>query len=103
MGPAGRVPHKSTDSDTATVQSRALLFDFIWLGKARRPMVVFDYPNTRAGRNRFNAGCGWQVHNFGRKPMYAFGDDLELQGSDCNRIARSRMDYLDLVYLSYLV
>jgi phenylacetate-coenzyme A ligase PaaK-like adenylate-forming protein len=81
-GTSGQKPSRIVlDSFTAQLQSKVLTsLTSYWIGKARRPMVIFDFANTRASRNQFNARAAGIAgfSTFGRKPIYALDSNLEL-------------------------
>jgi len=95
-GTSGQTPSKIVlDRDTAQMQSKVLTsLTSYWIGKARRPMVIFDYTNTRESRNKFNARAAGIAgfSTFGRRPVYALSEDLELIFNDVQEYYNSNED-----------
>jgi hypothetical protein len=69
------------DRETAARQAKALVRIMQqFIGKDRLPMVIFDHPGVVSNREAFSArGAGvLGIMQFGRKPIYAFRDDMSL-------------------------
>ncbi|MBR9884472.1 MAG: acyl-protein synthetase [Oceanospirillales bacterium] len=67
------------DRQTASLQSKALVRIMqSWVGKARLPMLIADYPGVLGERAQFSArGAGIRgMLIFGRQPVYALNEDL---------------------------
>ncbi|MCC5854444.1 MAG: acyl-protein synthetase [Idiomarina sp.] len=81
-GTTGSVPSRIfLDNDTAKRQSQVLVRIMQeWLGKQRRPMLIWDHPSVIQNRASFSArGAGIQGLSFlGRHHTYALHDDMTL-------------------------
>ena len=81
-GTTGQQPSRIfLDAETAAVQSAVLVkVAQHFLGKERLPMVILDHPGVvrdRSSRSARGAGI-IGMSQFGRRPFYAFRDDMSL-------------------------
>ena len=70
------------DKLTAIRQSNVLIsLTSQWLGPKRRPMLIFDTAESTKNRYEFNARAAGILgfSQFGRKPVYALGSELNLE------------------------
>jgi hypothetical protein len=101
-GTTGQLPSRILlDKITASFQTTALVRIMQeFLGKARLPMLIIDYPGVIKDRSTFSArGAGiLGLSNFGRAHVYALNDDMTLNLDVVRQFARQYSGMPKLIF-----